>query len=56
MLAMATLVELLTEWRLDRYTARKAVLLDLSAQVIQMRQDLRKPLNFVGWGLALDRC
>ena len=29
-------MELLAEWRLDRYYARKAVLLDLSAQVVQM--------------------
>lgn len=30
---------LLAEWRLDRYYTRKAVLLDLSAQVVQMEAE-----------------
>lgn len=37
-------VELLTEWRLDRYYSSKAVLLDISMQAGKLQEDQTEPV------------
>lgn len=41
---------LLAEWRLDRYYTKKAVLLDLSAQVVQQAGECTDPTALAGSG------